>query len=195
MRPRLPPRLHPHVAAFQLHLPALPGLALPARGRGNRGEPSVRFRGLEGGRRRRRSRMGGGAWRLPRRALLIRTRVFPVRLGKFKSLGDGNGDNDDDDDEGGDVSIAIGNGRFDEGETSSSSLEVRRCFSMGSYQYVVIDANLQVAFKNCSAIRNGRWRGREARESCTENEAVEGNRPGIGGQRESKEVPLKGLKK
>ncbi|WOK93131.1 hypothetical protein Cni_G01824 [Canna indica] len=32
-------------------------------------------------------------------------RVFPVRLGKFKGLGDGNGD--DDDDEGGGVAIAI----------------------------------------------------------------------------------------
>ncbi|WOL06543.1 hypothetical protein Cni_G15277 [Canna indica] len=110
-------------------------------------------------------------------------RVFPVRLGKFKSLGDGNGD--DDGDEGGGVAIAIGVARFDEGETSSSSLEARRCFSMGSYQYVVTDANLQVAFKNCSAARNGGCRGREAGDNCTVNEAVEGKRLGIGGRRES----------
>ncbi|WOL13675.1 hypothetical protein Cni_G22448 [Canna indica] len=78
-------------------------------------------------------------------------RVFLVRLGKFKSLGDGNGDNDGD--EGGGVAISIGNARFDEGESSSSGLEAWRCFSMGSYQYVVTDANLQVAFMNCSAAR------------------------------------------
>ncbi|WCJ21682.1 RING/U-box superfamily protein [Euphorbia peplus] len=49
-------------------------------------------------------------------------RVFSVRLGKFKSSNTG----------------AV--------ETSSSNLDARRCFSMGSYQYVVADSDLQVSF-------------------------------------------------
>ncbi|KAM7251085.1 hypothetical protein ACFE04_022968 [Oxalis oulophora] len=55
-------------------------------------------------------------------------RVFSVRLGKFKNV----------------------NGRTEarvvEGETSSSNLNARRCYSMGSYQYVVADSELQVEF-------------------------------------------------
>ncbi|KAK8485818.1 hypothetical protein V6N13_005337 [Hibiscus sabdariffa] len=47
--------------------------------------------------------------------------VFCVRLGKFRSSNQG------------------------EAETSGSNLSARRCFSMGSYQYVVADTNLQVA--------------------------------------------------
>ncbi|EEF41445.1 ring finger protein, putative [Ricinus communis] len=53
-------------------------------------------------------------------------RVFSVRLGKFKSS-----------------NVEVD--RVVEGETSSSNLDARRCFSMGSYQYVVADLNLQVA--------------------------------------------------
>ncbi|KAG8653985.1 hypothetical protein MANES_05G088400v8 [Manihot esculenta] len=48
-------------------------------------------------------------------------RVFSVRLGKFKSSN----------------SEAV--------ETSSSNLDARRCYSMGSYHYVVADLDLQVA--------------------------------------------------
>ncbi|KAL3526030.1 hypothetical protein ACH5RR_014402 [Cinchona calisaya] len=51
--------------------------------------------------------------------------VFPVRLGKFRKL---NG-------EGGEAG----------GETSSSNLDARRCYSLGSYQYVVGDTHLRVA--------------------------------------------------
>ncbi|KAL2500027.1 RING-H2 finger protein ATL46 [Abeliophyllum distichum] len=51
--------------------------------------------------------------------------VFPVRLGKFRKLNNEEGE--------------------DVGETSSSKLDARRCFSMGSYQYVVGDAKLRVA--------------------------------------------------
>ncbi|KAF8378314.1 hypothetical protein HHK36_029653 [Tetracentron sinense] len=54
-------------------------------------------------------------------------RVFPVRLGKFRSL-----NNEEE-------------GEKIEGETSSSNLDARRCYSMGSFQYVVGDSNLQVA--------------------------------------------------
>ncbi|KZV36143.1 putative inactive receptor kinase [Dorcoceras hygrometricum] len=56
-------------------------------------------------------------------------RRFPVRLGKFRKLNNG---------ECGEVG----------GETSSSSsskLDARRCYSMGSYQYIVDDANLRVS--------------------------------------------------
>ncbi|KAL8545840.1 hypothetical protein ACS0TY_005820 [Phlomoides rotata] len=54
--------------------------------------------------------------------------VFPVRLGKFRKL---NAIEEDEEE--------IGD------ETSSSKLDTRRCYSMGSYQYVVGDAKLRVA--------------------------------------------------
>ncbi|KAJ9135284.1 hypothetical protein P3X46_032487 [Hevea brasiliensis] len=50
--------------------------------------------------------------------------VLPVRLGKFRRLTDGTGEAG--------------------GETSSSNLDARRCFSMGSYQYVLGDSDLRV---------------------------------------------------
>lgn len=53
-------------------------------------------------------------------------RVFSVRLGKFRSFNDG----------------------VERGETSSSKLDARRCYSMGTSQYVVDDSNLQVAFSD-----------------------------------------------
>ncbi|KAA8529547.1 hypothetical protein F0562_033654 [Nyssa sinensis] len=61
-------------------------------------------------------------------------RVFPVRLGKFRStnvvgVGVGGG----------------GGGGGGEGETSGSNLDARRCYSMGSFQYVVANSDLQVA--------------------------------------------------
>ncbi|CAB4311232.1 unnamed protein product [Prunus armeniaca] len=57
-------------------------------------------------------------------------RVFSVRLGKFRSLNEG---------------VESG-GRV--GETSSCNLDARRCYSMGTYQYVVGDSNLQVALSH-----------------------------------------------
>ncbi|XP_073271667.1 RING-H2 finger protein ATL46-like [Primulina huaijiensis] len=51
--------------------------------------------------------------------------VFPVRLGKFKRIDNVDGD--------------LG------GETSSSKLDARRCYSMGSYQYLLGDVNLTVS--------------------------------------------------
>ncbi|CAL9133615.1 unnamed protein product [Musa textilis] len=113
-----------------------------------------------------------------------RRRVFHVRLGKFRNLGNGNVGGDCNEDN----SIAIGSVRREEGETSSSSLTARRCISMGSYQYVVADAQLQVALKSCSALRNGDGRGirgTDARGNCTGNEAVEGKRLSIGSRHES----------
>ncbi|XP_024934147.3 RING-H2 finger protein ATL47 isoform X1 [Ziziphus jujuba] len=67
-------------------------------------------------------------------------RVFSVRLGKFRSINDGG--------EGGEVGGQEGDERGrGEGETSSSNLDARRCYSMGSYQYVVADSELQVALR------------------------------------------------
>lgn len=71
-------------------------------------------------------------------------RVFSVRLGKFRSLNDG----------------VESRGRV--GETSSCNLDAssynldaRRCYSMGTFQYVVGDSNLQVALHNDSGLING----------------------------------------
>ncbi|OVA16292.1 zinc finger protein [Macleaya cordata] len=55
-------------------------------------------------------------------------RVFPVRLGKFRTINNG--------------------GERGEAESSSNNLDARRCYSMGSLQYVVGDSNLQVALSN-----------------------------------------------
>ncbi|KDO66250.1 hypothetical protein CISIN_1g039247mg [Citrus sinensis] len=52
--------------------------------------------------------------------------VLPVRLGKFRRLNDG---------------LAVEAG----GETSSSNLDARRCYSMGSYQYVLGNSDLRVS--------------------------------------------------
>ncbi|KAJ8749852.1 hypothetical protein K2173_013767 [Erythroxylum novogranatense] len=60
--------------------------------------------------------------------------VLPVRLGKFRNLNDGTGEAG--------------------GETSSSNLDARRCFSMGSFQYVVGNSELRVAFSNDRRVRD-----------------------------------------
>lgn len=52
--------------------------------------------------------------------------VLPVRLGKFRRLNDG-------------AAVEAG------GETSSSNLDARRCYSMGSYQYVLGNSDLRVS--------------------------------------------------
>ena len=54
-------------------------------------------------------------------------RVFSVRLGKFRSTNNGDG-------------VERG-----ECESSCGNLDVRRCYSMGSFQYVVADSDLRVA--------------------------------------------------
>lgn len=57
-------------------------------------------------------------------------KVYHVRLGKFKSVNNGG------------VVATVEKG---EAETSSSNLDARRCYSMGSFQYVVAESDLQVA--------------------------------------------------
>lgn len=52
--------------------------------------------------------------------------ALPVRLGKFRRLNDG-------------AAVEAG------GETSSSNLDARRCYSMGSYQYVLGNSDLRVS--------------------------------------------------
>ncbi|XP_038893199.1 RING-H2 finger protein ATL46-like [Benincasa hispida] len=64
-------------------------------------------------------------------------RVFSIRLGKFRNLNNG----------------GLRGLEKEEGETSSSSLSARRCYSMGSYQYIVADSELQVALRTSN--RNG----------------------------------------
>lgn len=53
--------------------------------------------------------------------------VLPVRLGKFKKM-----------------NAEVGRENEEVGETSSSKLDARRCYSMGSYQYVVGNSELRV---------------------------------------------------
>ncbi|KAJ4729176.1 RING-H2 finger protein [Melia azedarach] len=56
--------------------------------------------------------------------IVVEKGVLPVRLGKFRQLNDGAGEAG--------------------GETSSSNLDARRCYSMGSYQYVLGNSDLRV---------------------------------------------------
>ncbi|KAK7309503.1 hypothetical protein RJT34_06284 [Clitoria ternatea] len=57
-------------------------------------------------------------------------RVFSVRLGKFRSTNSGDG-------------VERGEGESSNGP--NGNLDVRRCYSMGSFQYVVADSDLRVA--------------------------------------------------
>ncbi|KAK4789927.1 hypothetical protein SAY86_017231 [Trapa natans] len=80
-------------------------------------------------------------------SILNQKRVFSVRLGKFRSsnlnrmergtVGGGGGR--------GEISCC----------SSSSNLDARRCFSMGSYEYVVSDLELQVALRLKGATGDG----------------------------------------
>ncbi|KAL5200270.1 hypothetical protein ABZP36_021473 [Zizania latifolia] len=101
-------------------------------------------------------------------------RVFPVRLGKFKNVGTQGAV------EGG-IGIGNANGavlRREEGESSSSSLDARRCFSMGTYHYVLGTYELQVSLQP-DRIRNsgdGAARARRARLSFVNAEIMEGRK-------------------
>ncbi|XP_071703093.1 RING-H2 finger protein ATL46-like [Rutidosis leptorrhynchoides] len=59
----------------------------------------------------------------------VETRVLSVRLGKFRATNNG-----------------VKKEEKEVGETSNSNLDARRCFSMGSYEYVVANSELQVTF-------------------------------------------------
>ncbi|XP_060204759.1 RING-H2 finger protein ATL46-like [Lycium barbarum] len=64
-------------------------------------------------------------------------RVFSVRLGKFKSPIEGNENHED----------------KSQGEINSCNLDARRCFSMGSFQYVVADSELQIDLPNVKILK------------------------------------------
>ncbi|CAN6201980.1 unnamed protein product [Urochloa humidicola] len=101
-------------------------------------------------------------------------RVFPVRLGKFKNVGTQ-----------GPVQAGNANANAnasvlsrDQGESSSSSLDGRRCFSMGTYQYVLGTSELRVALqpgrnRNSAA---GAMRGRPAGLSSINADIMEGKK-------------------
>ncbi|XP_020554963.1 RING-H2 finger protein ATL46-like [Sesamum indicum] len=93
--------------------------------------------------------------------------VFPVRLGKFRKLNEA---------EAGEVG----------GETSSSKLDARRCYSMGSYQYVVGDAKLRVALSQDRAGRNTKGTDQSCNASADEN--TEGKKISIGTKTDSYSV-------
>ena len=100
-------------------------------------------------------------------------RVFSVRLGKFKSSNDGGGGG------GGEVMVV----ERGEGETSSSSLDARRCYSLGSYQYVVADSELQVSL--CAANRVG-----GSMRIVKGRGGQNGNNPTIDGDGEGKKINI-----
>ncbi|KAK6252567.1 hypothetical protein QUC31_014287 [Theobroma cacao] len=101
----------------------------------------------------------------------IGKRVFSVRLGKFRSSNDGRGEG-----EGEGEGVLRG-----EGETSRSNLGARRCYSMGSYQYVVADSDLQVALcpsRGCNgSARMKLVKGRSGQNGNSSNDGdVEGKK-------------------
>ncbi|CAI0627483.1 unnamed protein product [Linum tenue] len=86
-------------------------------------------------------------------------RVFSVRLGKFRSSNN-------------EEAAAE---RRPAGETSSSNLDARRCFSMGSYQYVVADLELQVTL---SPSNNNDNSSSSSRSGATKNMVKDGDADG-----------------
>ncbi|KAG7592782.1 Zinc finger RING-type [Arabidopsis thaliana x Arabidopsis arenosa] len=90
----------------------------------------------------------------------IGKRVFSVRLGKFRSSNIVNN---------GEVVLG-GGGETSGGCVSSSSLDNRRCFSMGSYQYIVAESDLVVALcPNNEGLKN-------VKEGESNNKDVEGKK-------------------
>lgn len=86
--------------------------------------------------------------------------VLPVRLGKFRKLNDGCEDSG--------------------GETSSSNLDARRCYSLGSYQYVVGDTSLEVALNDKRDVRKLKIvKGIERKGIPLVNEDIEGKKISI----------------
>lgn len=85
-------------------------------------------------------------------SVLSGKRVFSVRLGKLRSTNAGVVHQENE------AERERERGREKEREISSSSLDGRRCYSMGSFQYVVADSELQVAL--CPSGRE-RERGRQ----------------------------------
>lgn len=89
--------------------------------------------------------------------------VFPVRLGKFRKLNVGE--------------VEVG------GETSSSNLDARRCYSMGSYEYVVVDSSLKVALSHERDLKLEKGNGNPSVDGD-----MEGKKIGIGTKTDSYSV-------
>jgi hypothetical protein len=94
-------------------------------------------------------------------------RVFSIRLGKFRSSNDGGGGG------GGGGGVEV---EREVEETSSSNLDARRCYSMGSYQYVVADSELQVAL--CPNGIGGSMRIVKGRAGQNGNSTIDGDGEG-----------------
>ncbi|KAK4394628.1 RING-H2 finger protein ATL46 [Sesamum angolense] len=63
--------------------------------------------------------------------------IFSVRLGKFRSSNEG---------------VESEDKRKNEVSSCGSSIDARRCYSMGAFQYIVADANLQVALSRQNGV-------------------------------------------
>ncbi|PWZ06055.1 RING-H2 finger protein ATL47 [Zea mays] len=88
--------------------------------------------------------LGGGGWEREEDAAAA---VLPVRLGKFrKNLSSAAA---------GPVGVVVSRAS-EAGDPSGSGLDARRCYSMGSYQYVLAEASVQVSVHR----RHGGGRGR-----------------------------------
>lgn len=87
-------------------------------------------------------------------------RIFSIRLGKFRSTN-----------EGVDSEIKMQN------EVTSSSIDARRCYSMGAFQYVVGNVDLQVALPSGNGIA-AKAKARFAREQASDNAEADGKRIG-----------------
>ncbi|KAG2405108.1 hypothetical protein LR48_Vigan03g162100 [Vigna angularis] len=84
--------------------------------------------------------------------------VFPVRLGKFRRL---------------DVEAEVAAG----GETSSNNLDARRCYSMGSYQYVLGNSDLRITLSHDREGRHAQFlKGRENLERLSVEGDIEGKK-------------------
>ncbi|KAH8486991.1 hypothetical protein H0E87_025830 [Populus deltoides] len=88
-------------------------------------------------------------------------RVFSVRLGKFKSLNGGEG-----------------SGQKQHGETSRSNLDARRCYSLGTVQYVEGESSLQVAMSPGNLNCRGRDKGCPSIDGDLEDKKIRGRTGG-----------------
>ncbi|KAH6757015.1 hypothetical protein C2S53_009249 [Perilla frutescens var. hirtella] len=87
-------------------------------------------------------------------------RIVSIRLGKFRSTN-----------EGVDSEINMQN------EVTSSSIDARRCYSMGAFQYVVGDVNVQVALPSGNGIAT-KAKQRFGKEQTSDNAEADGKKIG-----------------
>ncbi|KAK1441110.1 hypothetical protein QVD17_06948 [Tagetes erecta] len=107
----------------------------------------------------------------------VENEVFSVRLGKFRKLSEGESESETG------------------GETSSSNLDARRCFSMGSYAYVVGETDLRVPLSHRRYLQDAKFvpnglnvELNERVEDHTLDEDIEGKRINIGAKTDSLSV-------